>query len=326
VKAIVYSEFGPPDVLRLAEVAKPTPKEREILVKVRAAAVNPLDWHMIRGEPSLMRLFGKPKARTPGADVAGVVEAVGPNGTEFRAGDEVFGACSSGALAEYACGPESRFARKPAALGFEQAAAIPVAGVTALRALRNQGRVEPGQKVLVNGAAGGVGTFAVQLAKAFGAEVTGVCSTRNVELVRSLGAARVIDYTAEDFTRQAHRYDLILGVAGNATVADMRRALSSSGRLVVVGGGIGRDPNSGITVRGVLALMVTSVVSRLGRQRVSMLLASHIRKDELDAIAGLAAAGKLTPVIDRCYALADAAEAVRHLEAGHARGKVIVTP
>jgi NADPH:quinone reductase-like Zn-dependent oxidoreductase len=326
MKAMVYNEYGSPDVLGLAEVAKPIPKEREILVKVRAAAVNPLDWHFIRGEPSVMRLFGKPKGRIPGADVAGVVEAAGPNGTLFHAGDEVFGASRSGSFAEYACGPEDRFAPKPAALSFERAAAIPVAGVTALRALRDQGRVQAGQSVLINGAAGGVGTFAVQIAKAFGAEVTGVCSTRNVELVRSIGATRIIDYTVEDFTRQTRRYDLILGVAGNATVADMRRALAPNGQLVVVGGGVGRDPNSGITVHGMLALMITSLLSRLGRQRVSMLVASQIRRDELEFIANLAADGKLTPVVDRSYVLADAAEAIRHLEAGHARGKVIVTP
>jgi NADPH:quinone reductase-like Zn-dependent oxidoreductase len=325
MKAMVYNEYGPPDVLGLAEVAKPAPKEHEILVKVRATAANPLDWHFIRGEPSIMRLFGKPQGRIPGADVAGLVEAVGPKAKQFRAGDEVFGTCRSGSFAEYACGLEHRFAPKPAALSFEQAAAIPVAGCTALQALRDHGRVQPGQSVLINGAAGGVGTFAVQLAKALGADVTGVCSTRNVELVRSIGAARVIDYTAEDFTRQARRYDLILGVAGNATVADMRRALAPNGRLVVVGGGVGRDPNSGVTVPGMLALMITSLISRLGRQRVSMYVAK-IRKDDLKFIAELAATGKLTPVIDRSYSLADAAEAVRLIEAGHARGKVIVTP
>jgi NADPH:quinone reductase-like Zn-dependent oxidoreductase len=326
MKAIVYDDFGSPDVLRVAEAAKPAPKEREVTVKVRAAAVNPLDWHFIRGEPSVMRLFGKPKGRIPGADVAGVVEAVGSGVTRFHVGDEVFGSCRSGSFAEYACGPEDRLARKPAALGFEQAAAIPVAGVTALRALRDQGRVQPGQSVLINGAAGGVGTFAVQLAKAFGAEVTGVCSTRNVDLVRSLGAAHAIDYTAEDFTRQTRRYDLILGVAGNATVADMRRALAPNGRLVVVGGGVGRDPKGAITVPSMLVLMATALLSRFGRQRVSMLLAGNIRNDELELIANLATASKLTPVIDRSYALGDAAEAVRYLEAGHARGKIVVTP
>jgi NADPH:quinone reductase-like Zn-dependent oxidoreductase len=325
MRAIVYNEYGPPDVLGLAEVAKPTPKEHEILVKVRAASVNPLDWHFIRGEPSIMRLFGKPKGRIPGADVAGVVEAVGPNVTQFRAGDEVFGACRNGSFAEYVCGTEDRFAPKPAALSFEGAAAIPVAGCTALQALRDHGCVQGAQSVLINGAAGGVGTFAVQLAKALGANVTGVCSRRNVELVRSIGAARVIDYTVDDFTRQAQRYDLILGVAGNATVPDMRRALAPSGHLVVVGGGVGRDPNSGVTVPAMLALMITSLVSRLRRQRISMYVAK-IRRDDLEFIAELAATGKLTPVIDRSYSLADAAEAVRYLEAGHARGKVIVTP
>ena len=324
MKAIVHNEFGPPDVLALADVAKPSPKNGEILVQVRAAAVNPLDWHFIRGEPSVMRLFGKPKGRIPGADVAGVVEAVGANVKQFHAGDAVFGGCGSGAFAEYVCGKEDRFALKPAALSFEQAAAIPVAGFTALAALRNSGRVRPGQRVLINGAAGGVGTFAVQLAKELGADVAGVCSTRNVELVRSIGADHVIDYTSEDFTRQAGRYDLILGIAGNAAVADMRRALAPDGHLVVVGGGVGREPDGGITVPGMLALMITSLLSRLGRQRVSMLLASQIGKDDLEFIADLAAAGRLTPVLDRSYPLAEAAEAVRYLEAGHARGKVIV--
>jgi NADPH:quinone reductase-like Zn-dependent oxidoreductase len=324
MKAIVYDEFGPPDVLRLADVDPPTPKEHEVLVKVRAAAVNPLDWHFIRGEPSVMRLFGKPKARIPGGDVAGTVEAVGPNVSRFRPGDEVFGGCR-GSFAEYVCGHEDRLAPRPARLTLEQAAAIPVAGCTALQALRDYGRVRSGQSVLVNGAAGGVGTFAVQIAKALGADVTGVCSARNVELVRSIGADQVIDYTAEDFTRQARRYDLILGVAGNAKVPDMRRALTPRGTLVVVGGGVGRDPDSGVTVPGMLALMFVALASRLGRQRVSMLVAK-IRSDDLELIAKLADEGKLTPVIDRAYSLDDAAEAVRYLEAGHARGKIVVTP
>jgi NADPH:quinone reductase-like Zn-dependent oxidoreductase len=202
MKAIVYDEFGPPDVLRLADVDLPTPKEREVLIKIRAAAVNPLDWHFIRGEPSIMRMFGKPKARIPGVDVAGTVEGVGPGVTRFSVGDEVFGSCR-GAFAEYVSANEGSLAPKPARLNFEQAAAMPVAAFTALRALREYGHVQPGQGVLVNGASGGVGTFAVQIAKSLGAEVTGVCSARNVELVRSLGADHVIDYTAEDFTRQA---------------------------------------------------------------------------------------------------------------------------
>ena len=323
MKAIVYDEFGPPDVLRVADVDRPKPKEHEILVKVRAAAVNPLDWHFIRGEPSVMRLFGKPKARIPGVDVAGTVEAVGPNVRRVRVGDEVFGSCR-GAFAEYVCANEDGLTLKPARLSFEQAAAMPVAGVTALQALRAYGRVRPGQSVLVNGAAGGVGTFAVQIAKALGAEVTGVCSARNAELVRSLGADHVVDYTAEDFTRQARRYDLILGIAGNAKVPDMRRALAPRGTLVVVGGGVGRDPDSGVTVPGMLALMLTALASRFGRQRVSMLVGRRIRSDDLEAVANLAEAGKVTPVIDRTYPLTEASEAMRYLETGHARGKIVI--
>jgi NADPH:quinone reductase-like Zn-dependent oxidoreductase len=211
-------------------------------------------------------------------------------------------------------------------MSYEESAAVPLAAVTAMVALVEAGRLEAGQKVLVNGASGGVGTFAVQIAKAFGAEVTGVCSARNVALVRSLGADRVIDYGAEDFTRQARRYDVILNVAGNVTVADARRALGSRGILVVVGGGVGRDPESGITVPGILALMLNALVSRFGRRRVSMLVARQITHDDLDFIAKLAEAGKLTPVVDRSYSLADAAEAVRYLEGGHVRGKVVVTP
>ena len=325
MKAVVYDEFGAPDVLRLADVDPPTPKEHEILVKARAAAVNPLDWHFIRGEPSVMRLSGRPKARIPGVDVAGTVEAVGPNVTQFRRGDEVLGACR-GSFAEYVCGNEDGFTQKPARLTFEQAAAIPVAGFTALQVLRDYGRVRPGQSVLVNGAAGGVGTFAVQIGKALGADVTGVCSAANVELVRSIGADHVIDYTAEDFTRQARRYDLILNVAGNAKVSDTRRALAPRGTLVVVGGGVGRDLDSGITVSGMLALMFVALASRLGRQRVSMLLGKQVQSDDLALIAKLVDDGKVTPVIDRSYPLAEAAEAVRYLEAGHARGKVVVTP
>ncbi|HUO66996.1 MAG TPA: NAD(P)-dependent alcohol dehydrogenase, partial [Gammaproteobacteria bacterium] len=213
MKAIVYDEFGPPDVLKLAEVDPPNPKAHEILLKVHAASVNPLDWHLIRGEPAVMRLFGKPKGKIPGADVAGTVEAVGPDVRRFRRGDEVLGTVR-GSFAEYACGSEDRFALKPHRVSFEHAATIPVAGVTALQALRNYGRLKAGQSVLVNGASGGVGTFAVQMAPAFGARVTGVCSARNLELVRSLGAERVIDYEKDDFTRQATRYDLILNVAG----------------------------------------------------------------------------------------------------------------
>jgi NADPH:quinone reductase-like Zn-dependent oxidoreductase len=324
MKAIVYDEYGSPDVLRLADVDRPTPKAREILLKVHAAALNPLDWHFIRGEPAVMRLGGKPKGKIPGADVAGTVEAVGADVRHFRRGDEVLGTVH-GSLAEYACGHEDRFAIKPTRVTFEHAATIPVAGVTALQALRNYGRVKAGQSVLVNGASGGVGTFAVQIATALGARVTGVCSERNLELVRSFGAERAIDYAKEDFTRQAARYDLILNVAGNVQVSDARRALAPSGTLVVVGAGVGRQTEGGITLSGMLALGLVTLASRFGQQRVSMVLGKPVQREDLAFIAKLVEDRNVTPVIDRTYALADAAQAVRHLEAGHVRGKVVVT-
>jgi NADPH:quinone reductase-like Zn-dependent oxidoreductase len=267
--------------------------------------------------------MGKPKARIPGVDVAGEVEAVGANVTQLRPGDEVFGTCR-GAFAEYVRGSESRLVPKPAGLTFERAASIPVAGCTALLALRDHGRLRPGQSVLINGAAGGVGTFAVQIAKALGADVTGVCSTRNVDLVRSIGADHVVDYTVDDFTRNGRQYDLILNVAGNRTVPEVRRALAPRGTLVLVGGGVGREENGGDGMLGVLALTIkTRLFSRFVRQRVLMIMA-RIRKDDLVFLTQLIEAGKVTPVIDRSYPLTDAADAIRYLEAGHARGKVIV--
>jgi NADPH:quinone reductase-like Zn-dependent oxidoreductase len=244
MKAIVYSEFGPADVLKLAEIDKPIPRAKEVLVRVRAAAANPLDWHFIRGEPKVMRLMGKPNNRIPGADFAGRIEAVGADVTGLRAGDEVFGA-GNGTFAEYMCAKVDNIARKPPALTYERAAAIPVAGCTALLALRDKGGLEPGQSVLVNGAAGGVGTFAVQIARALGANVTGVCSRRNTDLVRSLGADHVVDYTAEDFAAKGPQYDLVLHVAGNRSLKDHRRALKPAGTLVLVGGGTGRDMGGG---------------------------------------------------------------------------------
>lgn len=326
MKAIVHDGYGPPEDLELREIDEPRVDDDGVLVRVRAASVNPFDWHLMRGEPYLVKLLGglrRPRGRIPGVDVAGQVEEVGAKVTQFRPGDEVFGR-HSGAFAEYVCGPENDFAPKPAGLTWEQAAAIPVAGCTALQALRDQGQLQPGQSVLVNGAAGGVGTFAVQIAKALGADVTGVCSTRNVELVRSIGADHVVDYTAEDFTRNRRRYDLILNVAGNRSLADLRRALTPAGTLVVVGGGVGREEKRG-GVLGPLTLMIRArVLSRFVRQRLRPLFAK-IRKDDLVFLTELIEAGKLTPAIDRSYPLTDAAEAIRYLEAGHARGKVIVT-
>ena len=323
MKALVHSEFGSPDVLRLADVERPTPKEREVLIKVRAASVNPMDWHLLRGEPRMIRLMGKPKDRVPGVDVAGQIEKVGASVTELRPGDEVFGTCR-GAFAEYACAKEKNVVKKPAHLPFDQAAAIPVAVYTAVQAVRDKGRLEPGQSVLINGAAGGVGTFAVQIARALGGVVTGVCSTRNLELVRSLGANHVIDYTAEDFTRGKQRYDLILHIAGNLEVPELRRALAPDGTLVVVGGGVGRDENNAIEIIDLLGLLIKgNLLSRFARQRTLMLMANGRRSDLLYAIE-LIEARKLRSVIDRTYPLAQAAEAIRYLEAGHARGKVIV--
>jgi len=325
MKALIHTDFGPPDVLRLADVEKPSPKPREVLVQVRAAAVNPLDWHLLRAEPNVLKLMGRPEAsgRIPGVDVAGEVEAVGAKVIAFHPGDQVFGTCK-GAFAEYVCGKETRFAAKPVGLTHAQAAAIPVAGCTALQALRDHGRLQRGQHVLVNGAAGGVGTFAVQIAKALGAHVTGVCSTRNVDLVRSIGADHVVDYTAEDFTQHEGRYDLIVKVAGTRSVAAMRKALAPRGTLVVVGGGVGRATDDGTGLLELLNLMVGGrVLSPFVRQRCVMFIAQS-RQSDLVLLSGLTEAGHVTPVIDRTYALADVPEAIRYLEAGHARGKVVI--
>lgn len=325
MKAIVYTEHGPPDILKLTDVEVPVPKDRQVLVKVRAAGVNPLDWHLLRGEPSFLRLMGTGgKQRIPGNDVAGHVEKVGAKVTQFRAGDEVFGT-GWGAFAEYVCATEDKLVPKPAAITWAHAAAIPVAACTALQALRDQGRLQTGQSVLINGAAGGVGTFAVQIARALGANVTAVCSTRNVDLVRSLGAHHVIDYTVEGFTRNERRYDVILQIAGNHRIRDLKRALAPRGALVLVGGGTGRDDSGGSGMLEVLALTVAGrVFSPFVRQRVGMFMA-QIRKRDLLFLTELIQAGRLTPIIDRAYPLRDAAEAIRYLEAGHARGKVIVT-
>jgi NADPH:quinone reductase-like Zn-dependent oxidoreductase len=291
-----------------------------VLVRVRAAAVNPLDWHNMRGLPYPLRIGNglvKPKNRIPGVDVAGHVDTVGRNVAQLRPGDEVFGVCQ-GAFAEYACAKEDRLAPKPARLTFEQAAAVPVAALTALQALRNRGRIQPGQKVLIVGASGGVGTFAVQIAKWLGAVVTGVCSTRNVDMVRSIGADHVVDYTREDFTRSGQRYDLIVDMAGTHPLSACRRALTPRGTFVVVGAPTGRwltGPD-----RFIKALVLSLFVSQ---RMVPFITAAN--KEDLVVLKDLIEAGTVTPVIDRSYGLSEVPEAIRYLEEGHARGKVVIT-
>ena len=321
MKAIVRSEYGGPEVLRLEEVAPPTPGEGEVLVRVRAAALNPLDRHTTRGEPYLLRLgmgLGRPKERGLGVDLAGTVESVGAGVERWRPGDEVFGA-GKYALAERACARADRLAPKPARIGFEEAAAIPVAGLTALQGLRDRGRLQAGQRVLVVGAAGGVGTFAVQIAKALGADVTGVCGPTKVETVRSLGADAVIDYTREDFTRGGGRYDLILDVAGTRTLRAGRRALTPRGTYVVVGGPAGR------WLRGPDRFLHALLLSLVVRQRI-LPFVSVAKPEDLATLAGLVDSGRLRPLVDRTYPLAATADALRRLEDGHSRGKLVVVP
>jgi len=321
MKAAIYTNYGPADVVHVANVEKPAPKDDEVLIKVRAASVNPLDWRLMKGKPRLLRitprLLKMPMGR-PGVDVAGEVEAVGKNVKQFKPGDAVFGACRA-AIAEYACTRESGIAIKPDNLTFEQAASVNVAGLTALQGLRDKGKIQPGNKVLVNGAAGGVGTFAVQIAKSFGAEVTGVCSTRNVEMVRSIGADEVIDYTQQNFTTSNQRYDLILDLVGNHSFSECKRVLKPDGRCVMIGA-----PHD-VSVIGLLASMIKTVVlSALVSQKAVMFIAKS-SQDDLTLLGELIATGKLKPVIDRRYSLSEASEALRYLEGGHARGKVIIT-
>jgi NADPH:quinone reductase-like Zn-dependent oxidoreductase len=320
MKAVVYRCYGAPDVLEIEDVDKPTPADDEVLVKVVAASVNPLDWHYMRGSPYIMRLesgLGAPNRTGIGVDFAGTVEAVGRNVNGFKPGDAVFGG-RSGAFAEYVTVREDRaIAMKPADITFEQAASVPIAAVTALQALRDKGKIKPGQKVLINGASGGVGTFAVQIAKAFAAEVTGVCSTRNVELVRSLGADHVFDYTREDYTKSGQLYDLIIDNVGNHSLTANRRVLSPEGILVIIGGSKGNW--IGPLARPIKAMMYSPFVG----QDFVMLLA-QLRKDDLAALGKLMQAGKVTPVIDRRYSLTEVAAAIRYSEDGHARGKIII--
>jgi len=323
MKAIVQDRYGSPDVLALRDVDKPIPAENEVLVRIHAASVNARDWHVMRGDPYVARPsfgFGRPKVKIRGTDFAGRVEAVGSDVQRFRPGDEVFGE-ADGAFAEYLCAPDGVVEAKPANLTFEQAAAVPLAGNTALIGLRDVARVQPAQQVLVNGASGGVGTFAVQIAKSLGAEVTGVCSTRNVELIRSLGADHVIDYTVEDFARSGRRYDVVLDLVGNRSLADFRRALTPAGTLVLSGGGM----SSGGSMFGPMGLFLRSqLLSRFVRHRL-LTLPSKPSKENLAALRELVESGKLTPVIDRTFPLSEAPEAIRYLEVEHARAKVVIT-
>jgi NADPH:quinone reductase-like Zn-dependent oxidoreductase len=323
MKAIVQDRYGSPDVLQLKEVDKPVPADREVLVRVHAASLNARDWHVMRGDPYVARLalgLGAPKVRIRGTDFAGRVEAVGRGVTRFRPGDEVFGEIQ-GAFAEYVCVPDDVVEPKPANLTFEQAAAMPLAGNTALMGLRDVARVQPGQQILVNGASGGVGTFAVQIAKSFGADVTGVCSTRNVDLVRSIGADHVIDYTREDFTRNGRRYDVVFDLVGNRSLTEFRRALTPTGTLILSGGGV----SGGGSLIGPVGLVVRGqVLSRFVRHQL-VVLTTAPSKENLATMRALAESGEVTPVIDRTYRLSEVPEAIRYLEVEHARAKVVVT-
>jgi NADPH:quinone reductase-like Zn-dependent oxidoreductase len=324
MKAVVRRCYGGPEVLALETIGKPALPDDWLLVKVRAASVNPADWHFIRGEPYLIRLdfgFGAPKNPRVGIDFAGVVESVGKDVTKYRPGDEVFGG-ANGALGEYVTVAETgNVARKTAALSFEEAAAVNVAGLTSLQTLRDRAGLRPGQRILINGASGGVGTFAVQIAKSMGADVTAVCSTRNVELVRSLGADRVIDYTREDFTKGTARYDVIMDNVANRGILEMRRVLRPDGKLIIIGGG---GPDASPWIGAFWAPLKAAVVSWFVDQDMGIFL-SHGSGADLAALAAMAEAGTLRPVIDRRYAFAETAEAMRYLETGRARGKVIVT-
>jgi NADPH:quinone reductase-like Zn-dependent oxidoreductase len=323
MKAILHCEYGGPEVLTLVDVEKPTPAENQILVKVRAASINPLDL-TIRGPWLLRPLFGmrKPRDTRLGVDYAGTVEAVGKNVTQFKPGDDVFGA-RNGALAEYVCGLADRYVvLKPANMTFEQAASVPVAAITALQGLRDKGKIQPGQKVLINGASGGVGTFAVQIAKSLGTEVTGVCSTRNVDLVRSIGADHVIDYTKEDFTKTDQRYDLIFDLVGNHSFSERRRILNPNGICVMAGvGGAGWHDGMAMRLAGELNAYLAS---RFVSQKFVAYIAK-LNKEDLIILGDLMRSGKVIPVIDRTYKLREVSAALGYLEEGHARGKVVIT-
>jgi NADPH:quinone reductase-like Zn-dependent oxidoreductase len=322
MNAIVYTKYGPPDVLQLKDVEKPTPRDNELLIKVHAAALNAYDWRLLRANPFFIRLMGfgflKPKNKILGADIAGRVEAVGENVRQFQPGDEVFGdisACGNGGFAEFVCADENILVLKPASMTFEEAAAAPFAAVTALQGLRDKGQIQPGQKVLINGASGGVGTFAVQVAKLFEAEVTAVCSTRNLEMVRSIGADRVIDYTEENFTQSGQRYDLIFAVNGYHSVFAYKRALSPGGIYVMAGGSMAQLFQT---------TFIGPWISLTGSKKMVTFVTKPNQKD-LAYMKELLEAGRLKPVIDRRYSLSEVPEAIQYLERGHARGKVVIT-
>jgi NADPH:quinone reductase-like Zn-dependent oxidoreductase len=318
MKAIVYTRYGSPAVLQLKEVEKPAPDAGRVLVKVHAASANPVDWHSMRGAPFVVRIsegLRKPKDPRLGTDIAGLVEAIGNNVTQFHPGDAVFGVCPGG-FAEYASAREDRLALKPANRSFEEAAAVPVAAFTALQGLRDNGHIHPGQKVLINGASGGVGTFAVQIAKSFGTEVTGVCSTRNLDMVRSIGADHVVDYTQEDFTKNGQRYDLIYDAVGNRSVSAYKRALRPEGICVVAGF---------TSVSRLLRHLIMGRLMSTTDKKVGLMGLAKPNQKDLVFVRELIEAGKVVPVIDRRYPLKETAEAIRYLEAGHARGKVIIS-
>ena len=317
MKAIVYTKYGSPDVLQLKDVETPAPKDDEVLIKIHAASVNAYDWHFLTADIFLIRLMGggllKPKYTRLGADVAGRVEAVGRNVKQFQPGNEVFGMVHGG-FAEYACALEDAFALKPSNLSFEEAAAVPMAGVTALQGLRDEGQIQPGQKVLIHGASGGVGTFAVQIAKSFGAEVTAVCSTRNLDQARSIGADHVIDYTKENFTESGKQYDLIFAANGYHSLSAYKRALAPKGMYIMAGGTMAQIFQ---------AMLFGSLMSEKGGKKMGGVSAKRSQKD-LVFLKELVEAGKVVPVIDRRYPLSEAAEALRYLGEGHARGKVVI--
>ena len=322
MKAIVYTEYGSPDVLELKEIVKPTPKKDEVLVKVYAVSVNAADLHLLRADPFLIRLssgFLKPKNKILGSDIAGRVEAIGSNVKQFKPGDEVFGDISAagwGGFAEYVCVSETALALKPANLSFEEAAAVPMAAVTALQGFHYAGQIRPRQKVLINGASGGVGTFAVQLAKTFGAEVTAVCSTRNLNIARSIGADHVIDYTKEDFAKNGKEYDLILATNGNRSISDYRRALSPKGIYVQTGGSMAQMSQ---------AMLQGPWISMTGSKKMGNMGVAKPNQKDLVIMKELLETGKVKPVIDRCYPLSEVPKALRYLEEGHAQGKVVIT-